>query len=553
MADFETHFGALARHTAASPGQTFLTQPDAGDIKTWTFAEALEDAARLAAGLRASGLAEGDRVALLSKNCAEWVIADCAIAMAGLISVPIYPTAGKDTIAYVLEHSGAKAFIVGRLDNPAIVEGTIPTDTLTISMRYPSLELTLDWQALIDGNEPLADPHDPAPDDTMTILYTSGSTGRPKGVVLTYASYHYACMACVEVYPVTPDDRYLSYLPLAHITERAASVGPAIFAGAPLWFVDRLETFVEDLKRARVTGFISVPRLWVQFQLGVHRKMPPEKLSRLLSIPILRSIVAKRIREQLGFADCKSFGTGSAPISPDTLRWYERIGIDISEGWGLSETCGLSCTNKPFRSKRVGTIGEPIPGTEMKIGDDGEILIRSPGVMKEYYRNADLTAEVFTNDGFFHTGDKGEWDDSVKGFRITGRVKDQFKSAKGKYVSPVPIEGKLSGNPLIEQVCVMGRGLKAPVAVVVLSVHARNESKDVLRTRLQQTMQSVNATLEAHEKMSHVVLVDDAWTIENELLTPTMKIKRDDLENRYSEALRSLGSETVVWLESAAA
>lgn len=551
MADFETHFDALARHAAETPDRVFLTQPLDGSLRRWTFAEVLDDASRLAGGLQKSGLEPGARVALLSKNCAEWVIADVAIAMAGLVSVPIYPTAGKDTITYVMEHSGASALIVGRLDDPDVITGTIGSDTLTIAMRYPGCGAEQDWQALIEHSEPIDGRPEPAPDDLMTILYTSGSTGRPKGVALSYGAYHYACLACVATYPVTEQDRYLSYLPLAHITERAASVGPAIFGAAPIWFVDRLETFVEDLKRARVTGFISVPRLWVQFQLGVHRKISPGRLSLLLSLPVVGSIVSRRIREQLGFSDCRTFGSGSAPISPETLRWYERIGIRISEGWGMSETSGLSCTNLPFRKERIGTIGEPLPGTEMKISDDGEILIRSPGLLTEYYRMPDLTADAFAEDGFFRTGDKGEWDAAVQGFRITGRVKDQFKSAKGKYVSPVPIEGKIAGNPLIEQVCVMGRGLKAPVAVIVLSVHARDESRANLTDRLEQLMRSVNDTLEGHEKLSHVVVAEEHWTIENGLLTPTMKIKRDELEQRYAEILGQPGGDVVVWLDGA--
>jgi len=550
VADFEPAHGAVQRHAESAPDRLFLSQPLDGEVRDWTFAEALDDARRLASGLRESGLAPGDRVALLSKNCAEWVIADLAISMAGLVSVPIYPTAGHDTITYVMQHSEAKAIIIGRLEDPKVVENAFSSDVITIGMRYPTVACTLTFQGLIDAHDPLEPVNDPDPADTMTILYTSGSTGRPKGVVLTYSAYHYACAACVEVYGISSDDRILSYLPLAHITERAASLGPAPYGGTPMYFVDRLDTFVDDLKRAQVTMFISVPRLWIQFQAGVHRKIPAKRLSLLLRIPFLGKSVARKIREELGFGQCYQFGSGSAPISPLTLRWYEKIGIRISEGWGMSETTGLACTNLPFRSAAVGTIGHPLPGTEMKISDEGEILIRSPGLMKEYFKMPELTAEVFTEDGFFHTGDKGEWDKRLEAFRITGRVKDQFKSAKGKYVSPVPIEGKLGGNPLIEQVCVMGTGLRAPVAVIVPSVSADGESEQVIRSSLMATLESVNALLESHEKLSHIVLVDEPWTIENELLTPTMKIKRDLLEEKYAKAIAELGENPVVWLKT---
>ena len=355
-------------------------------------------------------------------------------------------------------------------------------------MRYGGMDCQHDWQGMIDANDPIAEPHRPSADEAMTILYTSGSTGQPKGVVISYGAYEYACVVGAEVMGITEHDRTPSYLPLAHITERTVVAGPSIYCGAQLFFVDKLATFNEDVLRADATTFVSVPRLWVQFQIGVHKKMPPEKLDRLLKIPVVGKMVARKIRKGLGLDKCRLIGSGSAPISPMTLRWYERIGVHISEGWGMSETTGLACTNVPFRSECIGTIGQPLPGTEMKISDEGEVLIRSAGLFTEYYKQPELTAEVFNEDGFFHTGDKGEWDEEVQAFRITGRVKEIFKSAKGKYVSPAPIEGKLSGNPLIDQVCVMGAGLRAPVAVVVPSAAAEEAIRDEIDDDLRNTL-----------------------------------------------------------------
>ncbi len=548
MTEPKTAPDALAEWAEKTPDRVFLTQPLDGEVREWTFQQAHDDAARFAAALLKLGLKRGDRVAILSKNCAEWMIADIAIAMAGLVSVPIYPTAGADTIAFVLEHSEAHAVIVGRLDNPEEAGKGLASDVITIGLRYPGVDCQHDWQTMIDGSEPLEQLHHPDGGDVMTILYTSGSTGQPKGVVLSYSAYEYASTVGAETMGVRSSDRALSYLPLAHITERTVIAGPSIYTGYQLFFVDKLETFLEDLQRADVTLFISVPRLWVQFQIGVHKKMPPEKLQRLLKIPFIGKMVARKVRKGLGLDSCRMVGSGSAPISPVTLRWYEKIGVYISEGWGMSETSGLSCTNMPFRSECIGTIGQPLPQTEMKLSDAGEVLIRSPGLFTEYYKQPELTAEVFDDDGFFHTGDRGKWHEDIEAFEITGRVKEIFKSSKGKYVSPVPIEGKLGGNPLIEQVCVMGAGLRAPVAVVVPSVASRDESRDVISASFEKTLHAVNEMLESHEKLERLFVVDDPWTIENDLLTPTMKIKRDKLEVRYAEMIRE-GEGRVVWSE----
>ncbi len=548
MAEAKTHYRALSEWVARDPDCLFLTQPFGEELLRWTRAATLDDARRLARGLRELGLEPGARVALLSRNCAEWLIADLAISLAGLVSVPIYPTAGRDTIIYVLEHSGAKALLIGKLDDPERVRQAFSSDTITIAMRYPSIECNHDWQALIDASAPIDWPSLPAADELMTILYTSGSTGRPKGVALSYGAYQYACEATTEVLELTPEDRALSYLPLAHITERTCVAGPSLFGGSQLFFSDTLETFHADLLRSESTLFVSVPRLWTQFQSGVHAKIPARRLAILLAIPILGRLVARRIRRQLGFEHVRKFGSGSAPISPLLLKWYEKLGVDISEGWGMSETGGLSCTNSPFRRERIGTIGMPFRGTEMKLSDEGEILIRSPGLFSEYYREPELTREAFDADGFFHTGDRGEWEAELEAFRITGRVKDLFKSAKGKYVSPVPIESKLAGNPLLEQVCVMGSGLRAPVAVAVLSVASRGQSREVIGASLGETLATVNAMLESHERLAHLFVVAEEWSIDNGLLTPTMKIKRDKLEQKYAEPIQGSFAEPVVWL-----
>ncbi len=547
MNELVTAHAALARWADTMPEREFLHQPAHGRLRVTTYRDAEDQARRMAAALYALGMNPGDKVAILAKNSAEWVLADLAIAMAGLVSVPIYPTASADTVAYIIGHSEAKAIFVGKLDEPDAIGGAIPETLPTIAFPYPTAACRHDWQELVDNAEPLPEPNEPAPEDVMTILYTSGSTGRPKGVVISYRAYVYGCTAALGVMDIGTEDRVLSYLPLSHVTERMALVGPSIYAGAKIFFVESLRTFVHDLKAARPTGFGSVPRLWVKFQAGIHSKIPPERLRLLLAIPLIGRIVARRIRDGMGFGNCAKFASGSAPISPHTLRWYRKLGIDIGEGWGMTETSGLSCANIPFEARRLGTIGVPVAGTELKISAEGELLIRSPGLFTAYFKQPELTAEAFTDDGFFRTGDRAEWDEARAGYRITGRVKDIFKTAKGKYVAPVPIEARLSSNPLLEQVCVLGAGLPAPVAIVVLSDAAQHLPRQTVEKSLEATLADTNKHLESHERLSGAIVVDEEWTTENGLLTPTLKIKRDDLEARYGSMAEKKRGRPVAW------
>ena len=547
MSEFRTAHDALLGWAEKTPDRIFLHQPVDGEMRTYTWAQSEDQCRRMANALRGLGLNPGDKVAILAKNSAEWILADIAIAMAGMISVPIYPTAGVDTISYIIGHSEASAVFVGKLDEPEVAGEAIPDSVTSIAFPYPIEDCDHEWQDLVDKSEPMQTLADPQPDDVMTILYTSGSTGRPKGVVISFGAYSYASQTTAASIDVLPEDHLFSYLPLSHITERTCTAGPAIYAGTACSFTESLKTFVTDLKRASPTIFISVPRLWVKFQSGVHAKIPPARLRLLLSLPVIGKLVAKKIRDGLGFSNCRNYGSGSAPISPLTLEWYEKLGVGIGEGWGMSETSGLSCGNTPYRKDRIGTIGVPIEGTEIRLSDEGEILLKSPGLFTEYYKQPDLTAEVFTEDGFFHTGDKAEWDEKVQAYRITGRVKDIFKSAKGKYVTPVPIESSLSGNPFLEQICVMGSGLPAPVVVVVLAEAARNLPRDHIEASLKATVSDVNQHLESHERMSHMIVVNDEWTTENGLLTPTLKVKRDVLENKYRSLISKPHTQQVAW------
>ena len=530
MSQYKTSLASFLDNSQRLSNNPFLHQPDNGQWKTLSFSDVEQQARTIASGLLNKGLVKGDRVGILAKNTAEWFVVDLAIMMAGMISVPIYATAGANTIAYVIKHSEMKAMFVGKLDSTAAAEQTIPKDLLTISFPYPTMTCQTTWQQFLDDNQPLQDIHTPELEDCMSIVYTSGTTGNPKGVVVSYLNLASAAHATVNAINATEADRVLSYLPLAHITERCVVECLAFESALQVFFVESLDTFIDNLHYTQPTFFLSVPRLWTKFQSQVLAQMPQRKLNWLLPIPFVGKYVAKKIRTKLGLAKARVFASGSAPISIDVLNWFERIGVRISEGWGMTETSGLSCGNFPYESKRLGTIGAPVDCVEMKLSEEGEILIKGDGIFNEYYLNPVVTEESFV-DGWFKTGDKGE-KDSDGTYKIVGRIKEQFKTSKGKYVAPVPIENKLGRNSDVEQACVMGLGMKQPIALVVLAEGIDRFDKGV-QLGLEATIDSVNTELESHQRLDYIYICKEAWTTENELLTPTLKLKRNDIEKTY--------------------
>lgn len=527
---------AFAQQASDRADEVYLRQPEDGIYHELTWTECYDKTLRLAQGLLLNGLKKGDRVAIISANCADWFIADFALLAAGLIPTPIYATAGLDTIEYVLKHSDARAIFIGSLADTEMALRATPKNVITIAMSQGPEGTNYTQNQLIEDSPPLADVYQPSLDDVFSIVYTSGSTGTPKGVVLTYKNIAFTAAASCRItvdHRDSTQERYLSYLPLAHVTERGLVEYASLYSGATITFNESIETFVDDLRSAQVTFFLSVPRLWVKFQSKILAGIPSRKLALLLKIPLLNSIIKKKIKEQLGFANTLSFGSGSAPISPSVLRWFSKLDIDISEGWGMSETMGLATTNYPFIKNKVGTIGAALDGFEVRLSEQGEIQIKGEGVFLEYYGNTDATAAAFTDDGFLRTGDKGVVD--ADGFyQITGRVKDIFKSGKGKYIAPVPLESKMGINTLIEQICIMGSGLPAAMAVIVLSKEvADGMSQQEIEVSLLETVQQVNKQTETHEVIGGVYVVNEEWSIDNGLLTPTMKIKRAELEEKY--------------------
>ncbi len=522
---------------SAKAEQIYMTQPMGGDkVAEYTWRRAVGEARRMASYLKSLDLPAGSRIGIISKNCAQWIMSDWAIWMAGHVSVPLYPTLNSDTVSYILEHSGCELLFVGKLDDWDMMKPGVPDSLRCVSYPLSPPNDYETWDDIIARYPPLEGNPPRDPEELATIVYTSGSTGRPKGVMLSFANMAFAADGGIRGLNVGPGERMLSYLPLSHVFERTFVELGSLYAGFQLFFAESLDTFVQDLQRARPTLFLSVPRLWVKFQHGVLQKVPKEKLDRLLKIPVLSKLIKKKVLKGLGLDKVKLAGSGSAPLSSDVLAWYRNLGLELLEGYGMSENFAYSHMNKPGRT-RIGYVGEALPGVEVKISEQGEVLVKSPATMMGYYKDEEKTRETFTEDGFLKTGDKGELDEMGR-LKLTGRIKEIFKTSKGKYIAPAPIENRLMSHGAIEMVCVSGANQTQPHALVMLGEEVRPKMADEafrksLEASFKDLISEVNKAVDPHEQLAFITVVSDEWSIENSFLTPTLKLKRNVVEDAY--------------------
>jgi long-chain acyl-CoA synthetase len=529
------------------PDRVVFTQPQGaeggGAVRDYTWREVMDQVRRMAAYLKAQGLQPGDRVALLSKNTAHWLMADWAIWLAGCVSVPLYPTLAAGTIRQILEHSESKLLFVGKLDGwdgmkPGIPSGlpcvSLPLCPADAAASYPKWDDIVAKTAPVQGN-----PVRPA-DDLATIMYTSGTTGAPKGVMHSFGTFAWGVQSGLKrVEAIDFDARMLSYLPLSHVAERTLVEHGVLAKGMHVFFAESLDTFTKDLQRARPTVFFSVPRLWVKFQQGINAKMPPAKLDRLLKIPILGGIVRKKVLSALGLQECKFAAGGAAPMPPELLRWYNKLGLDLVEVYGMTENCGVSHATLPGK-QRPGTVGLPYEGVQSRLDPTtSEVQMKAPCLMLGYYKEPELTRAAFTDDGWLRTGDKGALD-AEGNLKITGRVKDLFKTSKGKYVAPAPIEDRLVMHASIEACCVTGANLGQPLALAMLNADAiqkagSTDGRAEIEASVKAHLETINEQLDPHEQLDCVVLMTQPWTVDNDLITPTFKVKRNRIEDLFAK------------------
>ncbi len=511
------------------PNEIFLSQPINGVWHNWTWQEFGDEVRKMATYLKQLNLPSESKIGLLSKNCAHWLMTDMAIMMSGHVSVPLYPNLNAETLSKILSHSETKLLFVGKLDNYNEMKEGVPHEIPCITFPFYS-ENYPKWDDLLKNISPLKEDIIRTPNELATIIYTSGTTGVPKGVMHKFFNFSFATTNAVNIIPLK-EESFFSYLPLCHIAERLLVQMGSLYCGGRVSFAENLDTFAKNLSDVSPTIFLGVPRIWTKFQQGILSKIPQKKLTLLLKIPIISTIIKNKIKKNIGLANANNVFTGAAPTPVSLIKWFAHLGINIQEAYAMTEnTCYSHVTLK--NNIKIGYVGKPLPLCQVKLSSRKEILIKHDALMDGYYKMENETSQTIVN-GWLHTGDEGYIDD--EGFlKITGRVKDLFKTTKGKYVAPSPIEMKISANKNIEQVCVVGDELPQPIALLVLSERGKSTLREDLKISLNRTLDNMNSMLENHEKIHNFIVLDQPWTVENKLLTPTMKIKRNLIEKKYS-------------------
>ena len=520
----------------------FLRQPFGDNWEEYSWGEVGQYARKLATGLRSLGLRESAHIGLISKNCREWIIADLAIMMAGYISVPFFPTLNSKEINTLLTFGDVDLLFVGKVEHWDEQKEGVPKGLPMIAFpcysNHSKITEGHQWHDFINKFEPLKDPHIPKLSDTWTIIFTSGTTGTPKGVVLDYLANKKTEALTLESNPMKIDfsgnNDFFSYLPLNHIAERIVVEFASYRFGGTISFTEGLEFFAKNLGEVQPTVFFAVPRIWTKFQMGILSKIPQKKLTTLLRIPILSGLLKRKFKKTLGLSRARAIISGAAPMLEIQRTWFREIGIPITNGYGMTENSAITSQLDSKIIDRPGSVGLAQPEVDIKIDPEtSEILMRGPFVMKGYYKQPELTAEVL-KEGWLHTGDQGYLDED--GFLyITGRVKDMFKTSKGKYIEPLVLESYFADIVDFEQICVAGLGLPQPILLAVLSDIGKAKSKEELTLFLEKRLEQENDNLDGYKKISTIIIVKEEWNVENGLTTPTLKIKRNNVAKKYKE------------------
>jgi long-chain acyl-CoA synthetase len=512
------------------PQKLFLSEPIQGVAQQHTWQQAGQQIRKMAAALLQLQLPTGSRIAIIGKNSPHWIMADLAIMMAGHISVPVYPTVTANTLQQILEHSESQLLFIGKLDTVDSIKAGIPASIKTVS--FPNWPWTdcMGWDTFISSAQPISHDVIPNQDALNCILYTSGTTGSPKGVMHTHFAHSYSLLTVMKALgEELKNEVFFSYLPLSHIAERMVVEYCGIFTGGTIHFPESLATFSRDLEAGQPTIFLAVPRIWEKFREEILKKIPQQRLNLLLSLPLIGQVLKKAMRKKLGLSRVRFALSGASPLHPSLPLFFAKLGITIQEAYGMTENMALATINRKATA-RFGTVGQSYDGVELKLGEQNEILVRSAATMIGYYKEPELTTASF-EDGFLKTGDEGRLD--ADGYLyITGRLKDLFKTSKGKYVAPAPIEKKLLEHSLISQVCVVGSGESHALALCMLAITSTADRIQISHA-LSDIRKKVNEQLDSYEQLAKIVVVREEWTIANGFITPTLKIRRNSIDAHY--------------------
>ena len=542
----------LDRWAAETPDRVWLRDRKGDDVGEWTWARARDEIHAVAAALEGR-YGSGVGMAILSRNRAHWVLADQAIIASGNVAIPIFTTLPAATARYVLEFSGTRVLFLGEAENWQAVRAIVPAEVAIVGL--PGVEIAaphLRWDELAAEGAGARPVYACRPTDLVSLVFTSGTTGVPKGVMQTHESMLIPVARFTRAFGIRERPRFLSYLPLSHIAERQLVAGASLATCGDLTFNEALPTLVRDLQATRPSFFFGPPRVWEQLQqIVVGHFGSPAAADAALAADAAGTCA--RVAGLLGLDDCDYCLTAAAPTPPALIEWLERFGIRLYEGFGQTEAMGLTaCT---AAARRVGSIGKPMPDVACRISAEGELLVKTAGLSPGYYRMPEKTAELY-RDGWLHTGDKARVD--ADGFIfLTGRVKDYFKTIQGKFVAPVPIESVFAACEHAEQVCLLGRGYSKTVMVCVLSARGRERAREEIAAALRAEVARINGGVEKHARIGAVILAAEPWTIENEILTPTLKIRREHVEARFGAIAERLarqaaeqGTILIEWAEA---
>jgi long-chain acyl-CoA synthetase len=525
----------IALWAEQNPDTTWLRDLHEHGSEDYSWRQSYEQISAIGAMLE-QRFGHGEKMVVLSRNRAHWVLADLAIIASGNVTVSMFTTLPAATAEYIFQLTEARVIFVGETSNWEQIVPVLPADVLIVTLPGVEVEQPHEkWEDLLVRYAGQAPAYQCQPDDMISLVFTSGTTGMPKGVIQTHNSNLIPIRRFTDMFGISKNPRYFSYLPLSHIAERQIVEFSSIVLGGEIYFNESLDTLPRDLQRTRPHVFFGPPRIWEQLQQAVIGKFGgKDALAAALAQD--KEGIGKLVLEGLGLNEVEYCLTAAAPTPPALIHWWEDLGLTLMEGFGQTEAMGLILSS--HEQRRVGSIGKPIGEVEYKITEEGELAIRAEGCTPGYYKQEDKTAELI-RDGWLHTGDKVRVDED--GFiYITGRVKDYFKTIQGKFVAPPPIEGAFAKNPHTEQQCLLGRGFSKTVMVAVLNEEARGASEEEVEASVLATIREINEEIEKHARIGAVILTREPWSIENEVLTPTLKMRREKVEERFAELAEQL-------------